>query len=160
MAHFQFSYSFTNLQPLLLKLFLLYTHIHLDRYKYNCLSLLHIACMNTIFMPDHFILDIHSWGSSLKKIILLLLALIALHLELGPCKLSPIHNSMPYGVITLQVLFRQPYSWDFIDVASIYYIEDIISQQDSKIIWLLSFFCLFFSNVPWALIVHVVLLMY
>lgn len=66
---------------------------------------------------------------------------------------------MSNDIVIFQVLFRQPFFWDFMGVVSTSYLEDTILQQSS---WSHESYNLstHFCDVPWALVVGVMLWMH
>lgn len=46
---------------------------------------------------------------------------VALHWGAGSCEISPIHVVTPISAVIMQVLFRQPYCWDVMGAASLFY---------------------------------------
>lgn len=64
--------------------------------------------------------------------------LVALHLDVGPCKMTPIHIGMPVDFIIVWVLFRQPCCEDFMGQLP-YHIEKTLSVH-FLVHWLLQTF--------------------
>lgn len=56
---------------------------------------------------------------------------IAFPLGMNLCKIFPIHFSMSPSIVTVEVLFRKPYCWYFMDVAFLPYRGDKTHRVDS-----------------------------
>lgn len=98
-----------------------------------------------VFRAGHLGLDNHLRGSSLGKTTFLCQQPLIAYSS------SPGHGG-PWNFPTLvQILFKQPYCWDSMGIASLSHLEDTILQQTFWFLWFLQSFCPLLFRVPWAL---------
>lgn len=132
----------------------IYQELHIFIFFYLYLSVLFIT---DVFRADHFRLPNLPRCLTLEKMDSPSLSshwlTVALHSVVDSWKLSPTHVGIPPGVVIVLVLFRQPHCWNFIDAASLFCLENTISNTYSyslsTLIW----------KVTWALAGVVVLRM-
>lgn len=112
-----------------LQLSLSYVHTHTHPSEWVHLALLIFTCVQGwplgIGQPMWELVPRGDWFSLSQQ------TLTPCSSKEGTIGISPVHIGMWNGTIIMQTLFRQPYGWEFMDAASLSYIEDIVSQQIS-----------------------------
>lgn len=66
-----------------------------------------------------------------------------------PCEIKAIHIGTSTGIVSVQILFRQPYRWEFMSAATLSYREDCLTA-DLLLHWLSQSFHPFCDS-PWEM---------
>lgn len=126
-------YLLYSLKFMISLLFHIYKYIYTYTYMYIYIHILLSPFSMDLFWADHLGLDNLSVGSSLEKANSPSQPLITFSSQgVGPCEIYPIHVGRSASIVIVEVLFMQPYCWDFMGIDSMTYVEDTISQQRHK----------------------------